>query len=138
TRPVTPSSVPTAPSTTARPTAPDRPGPGWAGRRSTRSAGTGTPAWSCWPARYPTGYPASPCGWPRARAWWRWPASGAPPPPWPGPGSTRADAPAPGVRARRRPGDGEVTWLVTVCGGADPEDPRLLAAIHQIRVQMGI
>jgi hypothetical protein len=42
------------------------------------------------------------------------------------------------ICARRRPGDGEVTWLVTVCGGADPEDPRLLAAIHQMRVQMGV
>jgi hypothetical protein len=46
------------------------------------------------------------------------------------------------VSARCRPGAGEVTWVVTVNGGCDPEDldtqALLLAAIHQLRVQMGI
>jgi hypothetical protein len=42
------------------------------------------------------------------------------------------------VAARRCPDDGEVTWVVTVCGGVDPQDPRLLAAIHHVRVQMGV
>jgi hypothetical protein len=42
------------------------------------------------------------------------------------------------VCARRRPDTGELTWVVTVPGGWDADDPRLLAAIHQVRVQMGI
>jgi hypothetical protein len=41
------------------------------------------------------------------------------------------------IAARQCPGTGEVAWVVTV-DGADPESDAVLAAIHQLRVQLGV